>query len=91
MLEVLPPVLTPPFVDRNFGIPPANIPPKPGAAPVDGGGGGGGGAEDGVSEVPVLYALARAFGTGGGLNPPLGTGGAPPNGAVLLLTTLPTR
>jgi hypothetical protein len=73
-------------VDRNFGMPLANIPPKPGAAPV----GGGGGADDGVSALPALFALAREFGTGG-LNPPPGTGGAPPRGAALILEGFPNR
>ena len=76
-------MLTPPLVDRNFGIPPAKITPRPGPAPT-----GGGGAEDGASELPALLALIRAFGLGG-LNPPPGIGGAPPIGAALLVETFP--
>ena len=76
-------MLTPPLVERNFGIPPAKIPPRPGAAPV-----GAGGAEDRASALPALLALARVFGVGG-FNPPPGTGGARPIGAALLLETFP--
>ena len=85
-----------PFVDRSLGIPPANIPPKPGAAPplAVPGGGGGGGAELGESALPALFALARAFGACG-LNdaaaPTPGTGGAAPTGGPELpLLTFPT-
>lgn len=78
----IPPVLTPPLVDRNFGMPPAKIPPRPGAAPF-----GAGGAEGGATALPALLALARVFGAGG-LNPPPGTGGAP-TGVALPLETLP--
>ena len=78
-------MLTPPLADRNFGIPPANSPPRPAAAPTSGGG-----AEDGASVLPALFALPRLFG-GGGLNPPPGTGGAPPIGTALLVETFPTH
>jgi hypothetical protein len=80
----LPPVFTPPFVDRNFGIPPANSPPSPGAAPI-----GGGGAENEVSALPALFALARVF-NAGGLNPAPGIGAVPPIGAGLLVDAFPT-
>ena len=71
------PVSTPPLVDRSFGMPPANIPPNPGAGPADGVG-----ADDGASTLPVL--LARPREGAGGRNPP-GTGGAPPMGPLLPL------
>ena len=74
-------MLTPPLVDRNFGIPPANIPPRPGAAPF-----GAGGAEGGATALSALFALARVFSAG--LSPPPGTGGAP-IGVALLLETFP--
>jgi hypothetical protein len=77
-------VFTPPFVDRSFGIPPANIPPRPGARPASGGGG----AELRASALPVLFALARVFGADAFLKP-LGTGGAPPTGAGLLTLDFP--
>ena len=79
----IPPFLIPPFVDRSLGIPPANIPPKPGAAPLPPlpmpGGGACGGAELWTSALPALFARARVFGADG-LNaaPTPGTGGAAP-------------
>ena len=90
MLDDVPPVLIPPLVDRSLGIPPANIPPSPGDAPIAGGGGGGG-AELGASALPALLALALEFRAGGrnpGPAPAPGTGGAAPRGGpeLLLLT-----
>ena len=83
-------MLIPPFVDRSLGIPPANIPPRPGA-PLPILGGGIGGKELGASALPALFALARAFGAGG-LNPaPPGTGGAPLTAGAEPLLTLPAR
>jgi len=91
VLEDLPPVLTPPLVDRSLGIPPANIPPNPGAAPIVGGGGGG--AELCASALPTLLALVLALAfVAGGRNPAPpapGIGGAAPRGGPeLLLVTL---
>ena len=72
----IPPVFTPPFVARNFGIPPAKIPPKPGGPSCAGGAAG-----VGRSALPVLLALALVFVVGGGLSPSEGTGGAPLGGS----------
>jgi hypothetical protein len=79
----IPPVFIPPFVARSFGIPPANIPPNPGAAATSGGGAG-----VGASAFPALLALALRFG-GGGLSPAFGTGGAPPIGPELVVVVFP--
>lgn len=76
----IPPVFTPPFVARSFGIPPANNPPKPGGPPPPNGGAGADNA--GASASPALFALALVVGTGG-RNPVLGTGGVLPTGAAL--------
>jgi hypothetical protein len=81
----LPPVLTPPFVDRSLGIPPANIPPRPGGALT-----GGGGADEKVAALPALLARALDPGSGGRKLAP-GTGGAPlPTGGVELVLPLPS-
>ena len=82
----------PPLVDRSLGIPPANIPPSPGAAPIAGGGGRG--AELCTSALPTLLALVLelAFVEGGRNPAPAapGTGGAAPRGGPeLLFVTLP--
>ena len=70
----------PPFVDRSFGMPPANIVPRLGAAPY----GAEGAGAIGAFVVPALFALARAL-VGGGLNPAFGTGGAALTGATLVV------
>ena len=82
----IPPVFIPPFVDLSLGIPPANIPPRPGAAPK-----GGRGAGLGASAFPALFALALVLGSGGGLNPAFGTGGAPPIDAAPVVVGFPYR
>ena len=80
----VPPVSIPPLVARSLGIPPANMPPRPGEGPV--GGGEAADEADGALTLPVLFALARDG--AGGRRPP-GTGGAPPIGVALLLAVLP--
>lgn len=70
-------------MDRSFGMPPANNPPNPGAEPT-----GGAGVDIGGAALPALLARARVPGTAGGLNPELGTAGAPPTGAITLVVGL---
>ena len=42
-----------------------------------------------MSIFPALFALALFPGTGGGLSPAFGTGGAPPIGTVVVVLVLP--
>jgi len=84
----------PPFVDRSLGIPPAKIPPKPGAGPPSPmpDGSGGGGAELGALALAALFTLTRAFGAGvrnAEMPPPGRDSAAPTGGPELPVLTFP--